>query len=109
MAQRLLADITDKYKNISANANHGSCYLNKIEKKTMVHEINTLANALIKNEKKLNKLQEKEKKQQKELKKVIRVQDNETKTVDMENKDLYEHIRQLKSNEEHMIHDLMKQ
>ena len=54
LAQRLLLDITEKYKNLSV-AQH-SCYINKLEKKTMIHEINTLANALIKNEKKYVKL-----------------------------------------------------
>ena len=47
-------DITEKYKNL--NGAQSSCYINKLEKKTMVHEINVLAKALIKNEKKLVKL-----------------------------------------------------
>ena len=57
LAQRLLADITDKYKAGSNN----SCYLSKLEKKTMVSEINTLAGALMKIEGKLAKQKEKHK------------------------------------------------
>lgn len=44
-------DITEKYKNLNTAQN--SCYINKLEKKTMIHEINVLVKALIKNEKKL--------------------------------------------------------
>ncbi len=62
-------DITEKYKNI-ANG-QSTCYINKLEKKTMIQEINTLAKALIKNEKKYIKLQDKYKKSTKELKKSI--------------------------------------
>ena len=47
-------DITEKYKGL--NNAQSSCYINKLEKKTMVHEINVLAKALIKNEKKYVKL-----------------------------------------------------
>jgi hypothetical protein len=47
-------DITEKYKNL--NQAQSTCYINKLEKKTMVHEINTLAKALIKNEKKYVKM-----------------------------------------------------
>jgi hypothetical protein len=47
-------DITDKYKNLGQA--QSTCYINKLEKKTMVHEINTLARALIKNEKKFLKM-----------------------------------------------------
>ena len=49
-------DITEKYKNL--NGAQSSCYINKLEKKTMVHEINVLAKALIKNEKKYIRLKE---------------------------------------------------
>ena len=49
-------DITEKYKNI--NTAQSSCYINKLEKKTMVHEINILAKALIKSEKKYLTLQD---------------------------------------------------
>ena len=53
-------DITEKYKNL--NQAQSTCYINKLEKKTMVHEINTLAKALIKNEKKFIKMQDAAKK-----------------------------------------------
>jgi hypothetical protein len=66
----LLTDITDKYKNINFSQN--TCYINKLEKKTMVHEINTLAKALIKNEKKYIKMQDVFKKQLKDYKRELR-------------------------------------
>jgi len=46
LAHRLLLDITEKYKNLNKIEN--SCYVNKIEKRTMINEINTLAQALMK-------------------------------------------------------------
>lgn len=63
-------DITEKYKGL--NGAQSSCYINKLEKKTMVHEINVLAKALIKNEKKYVKLQEASKAKAKEYKKIIK-------------------------------------
>jgi len=49
-----------------------SCYLNKIEKKTMINEINTLASALGKMETKLAKQAEKHKKRVSELKSCLK-------------------------------------
>ena len=46
--------------------------MNKLEKKTMVSEINTLASALIKNEKKLAKLKEEGSKKLREAKKIMK-------------------------------------
>lgn len=66
LVQRLLMDITEKYKGL--NNAQSSCYINKLEKKTMVHEINVLSKALIKNEKKYVKLQDSAHTKQKELK-----------------------------------------
>jgi hypothetical protein len=68
-------DITEKYKNL--NQVQSTCYINKLEKKTMVHEINTLAKALIKNEKKYVKMQEVFKKKSKEYKKALRERDSD--------------------------------
>jgi hypothetical protein len=70
-----LMDITEKYKNL--NQAQSTCYINKLEKKTMVHEINTLAKALIKNEKKYVKMQEVFKKKAKEYKKALRERDSD--------------------------------
>jgi len=53
LIQQLLTDIAEKYNKSLASNN---CYGSKIEKKTMVHEINTLAKALIKSEKKYLKM-----------------------------------------------------
>lgn len=80
LAQRLLLDITEKYKNLSI-AQH-SCYINKLEKKTMIHEINTLANALIKNEKKYVRLQDQDKAKMKEYRKVIRRYEEQMKVFE---------------------------
>ena len=85
LAQRLLTDITEKYKNINVQ---NSCYINKIEKKTMIHEINTLASALIKNEKKLAKVQGNEKKKSKEFRKIIKLQDQDYRLLEKENSEL---------------------
>lgn len=63
-------DITEKYKGLGTA--QSSCYINKLEKKTMVHEINVLAKALIKNEKKYVKLQETYKNKTKEYKKALK-------------------------------------
>jgi len=68
-------DITEKYKNL--NNAQTTCYINKLEKKTMVHEINTLAKALIKNEKKYIKMQEVYKKKIKEYRRALRDTDGE--------------------------------
>ena len=50
----------------------GNCYINKLEKKTMIHEINTLAKALIKNEKKYLTMQDTYRKTIKECKRVLK-------------------------------------
>jgi hypothetical protein len=68
-------DITEKYKNL--NNAQTTCYINKLEKKTMVHEIGTLAKALIKNEKKYIKMQDVYKKKIKEYRRALRDTDGE--------------------------------
>lgn len=106
MIQRLLMDITEKYKNL--NQVQSTCYINKLEKKTMVHEINTLAKALIKNEKKYVKMQEVFKKKAKEYRKALRERDHDLERQEGENRSLVELTKQLKSNTEHLMQDLMK-
>jgi hypothetical protein len=51
----------------------------------MVSEINTLASALIKNEKKLAKLKEDGSRKLKEAKRIMKNQNNEGRTLDSEN------------------------
>jgi hypothetical protein len=100
-------DITEKYKNL--NNAQSTCYINKLEKKTMVHEINTLARALIKNEKKYIKMQDVYKKKIKEYRRALRETDGECSRLETENKSLAEMTKQLKVNSEHLMHDLVKQ
>lgn len=100
-------DITEKYKNL--NQVQSTCYINKLEKKTMVHEINTLAKALIKNEKKYVKMQEVFKKKSKEYKKALRERDSDLARQESDNRSLLELTKQLKSNTEHLMQDLVKQ
>jgi chromosome segregation ATPase len=100
-------DITEKYKNL--NHAQGTCYINKLEKKTMVHEINTLAKALIKNEKKYLKMQDAFKKKVREYRRTIRDKDASITRMDSEIKSFSELTKQLKSNSEHLMHDLVKQ
>lgn len=99
-------DITEKYKNL--NQAQSTCYINKLEKKTMVHEINTLAKALIKNEKKYVKMQEVFKKKAKEYKKALRERDSDFSRQEADNRSLVEVTKQLKSNTEHLMQDLVK-
>ena len=75
----------------------------------MIQEINTLANALIKNEKKLAKLQDRENKKLRDLKMVIKVQDDGEKVLEKENRQLLEHVKQIKSKEDRLVNDLTKQ
>ena len=100
-------DITDKYKNL--NNAQSTCYINKLEKKTMVHEINTLAKALIKNEKKYVKMHEGYRKKAREYRRAIRDKEAEAGKLDGEKRALVELTKQLKSNSEHLMQDLMKQ
>jgi hypothetical protein len=100
-------DITEKYKNL--NQAQSTCYINKLEKKTMVHEINTLAKALIKNEKKYIKMQEIYKKKAKDYKKALREREADCDRLETENNSLIELTNSLKSNSEHLMHDLVKQ
>lgn len=100
-------DITEKYKNLNHAQN--TCYINKLEKKTMVHEINTLAKALIKNEKKYIKMQDAYKKKVKEYRRALRDTEGECSRLENENKSLAEMTKQLKVNTEHLMHDLVKQ
>lgn len=100
-------DITEKYKNI--NSIQSTCYINKLEKKTMIHEINTLAKALIKNEKKFVKMQEAFKKQIKEYKKALKEKESLLVKTQHENESINEISKQLKSNTEHLMSDLLKQ
>jgi hypothetical protein len=74
----------------------------------MVHEINTLAKALIKNEKKYLKMQEAFKKKAKEYRRSIRERDSSITRLEGENKSITELTKQLKSNSEHLMHDLVK-
>jgi chromosome segregation ATPase len=94
-------DITEKYKNL--NQAQSTCYINKLEKKTMVHEINTLAKALIKNEKKYVKMQDVFKKKAKEYKKALRERDSDLQRQEADNRSLVEVTKQLKSNSEHLM------
>ncbi len=71
--QRLLLDITEKYKHPSTS----NCYVNKLEKKAMVQEINTLAKALIKNEKKYVKLQDACRRELKDYKRALKEKDQQ--------------------------------
>ncbi len=75
----------------------------------MVHEINTLAKALIKNEKKLIKAQDLSKKKVREYRKIVKQQEGEQQKLEQEVIQLNEHIKQIKGNEEHLVHDLIKQ
>jgi len=100
-------DITEKYKNL--NQAQSTCYINKLEKKTMVHEINTLAKALIKNEKKYIKMQDAYKKKIKEYRRAMRDTEAECTKLETENKSLAEMTKQLKINSEHLMNDLVKQ
>lgn len=99
-------DITEKYKNLGQA--QSTCYINKLEKKTMVHEINTLAKALIKNEKKFIKMQDVYKKHLKEMKKALKEKDCEYSKLEQENQSLSEMSHQLKGNSEHLLSDLSK-
>jgi hypothetical protein len=74
----------------------------------MVHEINTLAKALIKNEKKYIKMQDAYKKKIKEYRRTLRETESEFSRVEAENNSLNELAKQLKSNTEHLMHDLVK-
>jgi hypothetical protein len=69
----------------------------------MVHEINTLAKALIKNEKKYVKMQEVFKKKAKEYKKALRERDSDISRQEADNRSLVEVTKQLKSNTEHLM------
>ena len=62
-----------------------TCYINKLEKKTMIMEINTLAKALIKNEKKCLKMEVKHKKQFKEMKKISKFDQEDRLKLEQEN------------------------
>lgn len=106
LIQRLLMDITEKYKNL--NNAQTTCYINKLEKKTMVHEINTLAKALIKNEKKYIKMQDVYKKKIKEYRRGYREMEAECARYETENRSLADMTKQLKINSEHLMHDLVK-
>ena len=75
----------------------------------MIHEINTLANALIKNEKKYVKMQDKDKLKMKEYRKVIRNYEDQMKIFELDLKQLNDNIRNLKDNEEYLVSDLNKQ
>lgn len=107
LIQRLLMDICEKYKNL--NNAQTTCYINKLEKKTMVHEINTLAKALIKNEKKYIKMQDVYKKKIKEYRRGYREMEAECARYETENRSLADMTKQLKINSEHLMHDLVKQ
>jgi hypothetical protein len=87
LIQRLLLDITDKYKNSSGHtsAGNGACYMNKLEKQTMIQEINTLAKALIKNEKRVLKMQEDYRLKLKEHKRALKEKDAEGARLASEN------------------------
>jgi recombinational DNA repair ATPase RecF len=69
----------------------------------MVHEINTLAKALIKNEKKYVKMQEVFKNKAKEYKKALRERDSDLSRQEADNRSLVEVTKQLKSNTEHLM------
>ena len=75
----------------------------------MVHEINTLAKALIKNEKKYVKMHEVYKKKAKEYRRALRERDSDLTKVEGQNNSLLELTKQLKGNSEHLMHDLVKQ
>ncbi len=75
----------------------------------MVHEINTLAKALIKNEKKYHKMQDSYRKQLKECRRQLKEQEQDQVRLETENSSLQELTKQLKSNTEHLMHDLVKQ
>ena len=62
----------------------------------MVHEINTLAKALIKNEKKMLKMQDTFKKQVKDFKKTLKDYEGEFAKVQKENETLIDQNNQLK-------------
>ena len=74
----------------------------------MVHEINTLARALIKNEKKYIKMQDAYKKKVKEYRRALRDTECECSRLENENKSLADMTKQLKVNTEHLMHDLVK-
>jgi hypothetical protein len=74
----------------------------------MVHEINTLARALIKNEKKYIKMQDAYKKKVKEYRRALRDTEGECSRLEHENKSVAEMTKQLKVNTEHLMHDLVK-
>jgi hypothetical protein len=59
----------------------------------MVHEINTLAKALIKNEKKLIKAQDLSKKKVREYRKIVKQQEGEQQKLEQEVIQLNEHIK----------------
>eukprot|EP00347_Sterkiella_histriomuscorum_P008368 403345367 len=107
LVQRLLMDITEKYKGL--NNAQSSCYINKLEKKTMVHEINVLAKALIKTEKKYIKSVESGKGKVRELKKQVKQLDQVATQQDLDINSMQEHIRGLRQSEEHLMSDLVKQ
>ena len=85
LIQQLLTDITEKYNKSLANSN---CYGSKIEKKTMVHEINTLAKALIKSEKKYLKMQDSYRRQLKDARRSLKDQETEHIRLEQENASL---------------------
>lgn len=99
-------DITEKYKGLSTS--QSSCYINKLEKKTMVHEINVLAKALIKNEKRYVKLQESFKVKAKEMRKQLKSNEKTLQKYEQEIMHLTEQVKTLKGNEDHLLHDLVK-
>lgn len=106
LIQQLLTDITEKYNKSLANSN---CYGSKIEKKTMVHEINTLAKALIKSEKKYLKMQDSYRRQLKDARRALKDQETERIKLEQENLSLADLTKQLKSSTEHLMQDLVKQ
>ena len=75
----------------------------------MVHEINVLAKALIKNEKKLVKSQDTYKVKAKEMKKIVRGYEKDIKILEGELFQATEQVKGLRSNEDHILCDLVKQ
>jgi predicted RNase H-like nuclease (RuvC/YqgF family) len=75
----------------------------------MIHEINTLAQALIKNEKKYVRLQDSDRHKMKDYKKVIKNYEEQMKLFELDLKQLHDNIKSLKQNEEYLVHDLAKQ